>query len=46
MERRLFVKSIGSGGITAVCYLPPKREVIVGHEGKELAIISYKQIHY
>ena len=34
MERRLHVRSVGAGGITAVCYLPPKREVIAGHEGE------------
>lgn len=33
MEKKLCVKNFTSASITAVTYLPPKREVVVGYEG-------------
>lgn len=36
MEKKLCVKNFTSASITAVTYLPPKREVVVGYEGKLL----------
>lgn len=34
MEKKLYIKNLTCGAVTAVGYLPPKREVISGHEGE------------
>lgn len=33
MEKKLCIKNFAAAAITAVTYLPPKREVVAGFEG-------------
>lgn len=34
MEKKLCIKNFTAAGVTAVTYLPPKREVVAGFEGE------------